>query len=146
MSYGGYGQQDPFADVGPHPGSGAVPGYGAGQAPGYPAGAVPAYPPGYAPQPYGSYGAPGGAPEPDNDRRLFGLLAIALGLLGFVLSFITAIYILAAILAAVGVIFAFASLVKEPTAKGFAVTGMVAGFAGLAVAAVQLIVGVLSSL
>lgn len=158
MSYGGYGPggRDPFADAGnggygapgfPPPGQG-YPGQG------YPGQGYPAQPghqggPGYGQHqaPYGAPGQPGpyggGPQEPENDNRLFGLLAIAFGLLGFVLTFVFVIYILGAVLAAIGVIFGFASLAKEPRSKGFAITGLVAGFGGLAVALVQMITSLL---
>ena len=156
MSYGGYGNNDPFADVGPGYGGAGAPGYGQG---GYGAPGAPGYGQGGygAPGPVAPYGGPGhpGAfghgggpagrpPEPENEQRLFGLLAIGLGLLGFVLAWITAVYILGAVLAAIGLIFAIASLNREPTARGFAVTGMIAGIAGLAVAGVQLLLILLS--
>lgn len=152
MSYGGYGQggNDPFADVGSQGGGygggyGGQPGYGDQGFGGQQYGGQQ----GYGQQGYGQGGygqmqpgqfGPGGAPAaPESDSRLFGLLAIAGGLLGFVLAFITAVYILGAVLAAIGAIFGFASLAKEPTAKGFAVTGLIAGFAGLAVAGVHMV-------
>lgn len=149
MSYGGYGggQHDPFADAGPGYG-----GQGYGEQ-GYSQQWGAQGPHGHAPGPQGSYGAYGQQVTPgfagpqddlDNDRRLFGLLAIGLGLVGFVLAWIAAVYILAAVLAAIGIIFAGASLAKEPNAKGFAITGLIAGCAGLAVATVQLIISLLS--
>lgn len=165
MSYGGYGPggNDPFADVGgggPYGGSGphGAPGpYGApGQygGPGQYGAPGPYGAPGQGqyggpaqyggPGPFGGPGGHGGPPQPENDNRLFGLLAIAFGLLGFVLAFIEPIYILGAVLAAIGVIFGFASLAKEPTSKWFAITGLMAGFAGLVVAFVWMLVGFLS--
>lgn len=162
MSYGGYGpgNNDPFADVG-----GFGPGYGAPGASQGPGGPFPpaqgpgsqhqGYPQqqGYSqwpgsnvPGPYG--GPPGGSQspqEPENDSRLFGMIGIGLGLLGFVLAFVEPIYILGAVFAVIGVIFSIGSLVKEPASKGFAITGLVAGFAGLAVAGVWMFIALLSS-
>lgn len=166
MSYGGYGPGggDPFADAGGHyqgaPGPGGPyagqPGPGGYGAPGpFPAqgpyGAPGQY--GGGPGQYGTpghygapgpYGGPGGPSQQDNDRRLFGLLAIALGLLGFVLAFVEPIYILGAVLSAIGVIFGCASLAKEPGAKGFAITGLIAGAAGLVVAFIWMLIGFLA--
>lgn len=149
MSYGGYGPggNDPFAGVGPGGGQGQ--GFPPQQ--GFPQQGFPpqqGYPQqGYGPQgqmaPYGQQGqfgpGQGSHGAPDNDNRLFGLLAIGLGLIGFVLAWIPAIYILGAVIAAIGAVFGFASIAKEPMAKGFAITGLIAGFAGLLVAFAQML-------
>ena len=151
-NYGGYGNQDPFADAGPAYGA-PGPAYGQGsygQAPHQQAsyghsgsGQTPYGQDSYGPVPYGQPGFGPGPHQPENEGRLFGLLGIGLGLLGFVLAFIAQIYILAGILATIGVILSIASLAKEPHAKGFAITGIIAGSAGIVVFLVQLVLSLI---
>lgn len=94
----------------------------------------------YAPQPYAGqqYGAPGYPPAYAGPPKGLSITALVLGLSGFFVSWFTL-----GIPSILAVVFGHIALKKEPAGRGMALTGVITGYAAIALFALFLIFSIM---